>query len=327
MTRPRHLRPGTRTTRNAALRSADLATAAAAFAAPPSDARPMVRWWWFGPAQTEAMIDHDLAVISAAGLAGAELAVVYPLADGAGEPETYSFGSPELLARVGYAAEQAHALGLRLDLTLSGGWSYGGPHITRERGAKRLRWETTELAPTERSFAVPAATPGETLVAAYLGPGTLESFPPDLPVLDGAAPGRVIDLPPHPGPRVLALAWCTPTWQTVKRAPLGGEGYVLDHYDAEATRLHLDAVAVPLLDAEQAGGPDRVTAVFCDSLEVFYAAGALTDRNPWWPVMPALTTWLARLGAVAASVRRSGRSACTSPTESRTPPCGPPRAS
>lgn len=252
--------------RNHAMASASLSTARAAFGSPPPDARPMVRWWWFGPAQTEEMIQADLNAIASGGWGGVELAVVYPLSID-GEPAPYEYLSPTFLQRVGFAAERAHELGLRFDLTLGGGWSYGGPHIPRELAAKRLCWDVVEVAPQEATWPVAAARAGEHLVAAYWGEGTVEAPPTDWTRLD-ATPGTPLALPARPGSAVLALAWSVPTGQTVKRAPLGGEGYILDHYSPAAIARHLQVVGEPLLAAAQAGGERRVTAVFCDSLEV-----------------------------------------------------------
>lgn len=243
----------------------------------------MVRWWWFGPAQTHAMIDHDLTAMASAGLGGAELSVVYPMSVDALEPAPYRYLSAEFCDAVRYAADRSYELGLRFDVTVGGGWSYGGPHIDRSLAARHLRWQTIELAPTESRYPIPQAAPGEELVAAYLGPGALESMPADLEVLNGIHAGQELDLSQasdgsSPGTRVLALAWSTPTGQGVKRAPLGGEGYLLDHYSMRATLTHLDAVGTPLLDAAQASGPGRVTAIFCDSLEVHGA--------DWTPDLP-----------------------------------------
>ena len=52
----------------------------------------------------------------------------------------------------------------------------------------------------------------------------------------------------------------------VKRPAIGGEGFVLDHYDRGALDRYLAAVGTPLLNALSASRP---YAVFCDSLEVF----------------------------------------------------------
>src|ERR1700728_352436 len=54
------------------------------FAAPPAtahpDARPMMRWWWFGPAVDRVGLARDLNTMKAAGIGGVEIQPVYPLA-------------------------------------------------------------------------------------------------------------------------------------------------------------------------------------------------------------------------------------------------------
>lgn len=56
------------------------------------------------------------------------------------------------------------------------------------------------------------------------------------------------------------------TGQQVKRASVGAEGFVLDHYDPDAVRHHLAAIGEELLDAF---GDHPPSSVFSDSLEVF----------------------------------------------------------
>jgi hypothetical protein len=56
------------------------------------------------------------------------------------------------------------------------------------------------------------------------------------------------------------------TRQTVKRAAVGAEGYVLDHYSRSALEAHLKAVGEPMLEALRDTPP---YAVFSDSLEVY----------------------------------------------------------
>ena len=50
------------------------------FANPSAEARPMMRWWWFGPAVVKPELARELDVMHAAGIGGVELAAVYPLA-------------------------------------------------------------------------------------------------------------------------------------------------------------------------------------------------------------------------------------------------------
>lgn len=224
-------------------------------------AAPLMRWWWFSTHVSEAAIDADLDAMLAAGIGGVEVAFVYPVDEGGP-----SFGSPEFLSLVGYAARGAQRRGLRFDLTLGAGWPFGGPHIDTTTAARGLRWERLELAPGATEIAFTPPFDGDRLVAAYVGAGSIQE-PPGL--WQRAELGELIHVPVlGNGPRVLLVAVSRLTGQNVKRAPRGGEGLVLDHYSARAAALHLDAVATPLLTA---AGATRVHAGFCDSFEVYEA--------------------------------------------------------
>jgi hypothetical protein len=240
------------------------------FANPAAPARPMVRWWWFGPQVERAEIERELDAMAAAGFGGAELAVVYPLSS-----TTSSFLSPEFLGDVRFTAEAARARGLRFDLTLGSGWSFGGPHIGPETAARTLHWERREVLPEAVSFPVPVGWPGDEFVAAYVGPGSLQEPPARLEPL-AIVDGRVV-IPVGAGPRVVLTAVSRLTGQNVKRSAAGAEGPVFDHYSRAATDAHIVAVCEPLLTA--AGG-ELVGSVFCDSLEVYgadWTPGALDE--------------------------------------------------
>jgi alpha-L-rhamnosidase len=218
-----------------------------------------------------------------AGLSGVEVAYVYPLARA-----TTKFGSDTFLADLRFAAERAHQLGLRFDLTLGSGWSFGGPHISTALAARQLNWERREigLGPLERP--VVSTWPGDELIAAYVGAGSLQEQPDSyepVPVLGGR-----LMIGPGAGPRVVLLAYARLTGQNVKRATVGAEGPVLDHYSAAAVEAHLHAVGDPMLDAVPA---ELVGSVFCDSLEVYGAdwtsrLPAEFARRRGYDVLPAL---------------------------------------
>src|SRR4051794_628975 len=192
----------------------------------------MLRWWWFGPSVQREELDRELTAMADAGFGGVEVAYVYPLAAVASP-----FLSQGFLSDLRFTADRAHQLGLRFDLTLGSGWSFGGPHVTEALAARRLRWERREGAPGPHRVPVSAAWPGDVLVAAYLGAGALQESPDaymQVPVVDGT-----IEVPDGSGPRGVLLATSQPAGQNVKRAAVGAEGPVLDHYQAAATRAHL----------------------------------------------------------------------------------------
>ncbi|MFF0267735.1 glycosyl hydrolase [Kribbella sp. NPDC004536] len=224
------------------------------FRNPPPEGRPMMRWWWFGPSVKRDEIDRELNAMAAAGLGGTEVAFVYPMG-----PVTAPFGSPEFLDLVGHASRTARSLGLRFDVTLGSGWSYGGPHIGPELAARKLHWDRREIGAEAYDVPIVPAWPGDEFVAAYVGDGNAPSSYVEVPVSDG-----VIHVPAGGQPREVLIATSRVTGQQVKRIAAGAEGHTLDHYSEAAALEHIRCVAEPLLKAAMPVG-----SVFCDSLEVY----------------------------------------------------------
>src|ERR1035437_8100553 len=140
------------------------------FLNPPNEARPMVRWWWFGPAVVKPEILRELQQMKADGIQGAELAFVYPevLDDPAKVLKNFSFLSPEMLDAVNYAQSEGRKLGLRIDVTLCSGWPYGGPHITLAEAVGRFRPPEVPVAANATTVQVPALQEGESIISASI---------------------------------------------------------------------------------------------------------------------------------------------------------------
>ncbi|WP_162271474.1 glycosyl hydrolase [Luteitalea pratensis] len=248
-----------------------LAELAQLFDAPPDDARVMMRWWWFGPQVTADGLDRDLAAMKAAGLGGVEVQPVYPLALDGDDPPTRTrpFLSPAFLDVLTHARATANDLGLRFDITLGSGWPFGGPSVAASDAAGALRIEKVPVASGARTIGLPMIGAGETLLAVYLTAGDArpagpEAFRP-VPVAESAR-GQLPLAAPAASPHTAWVFIGSRTGMMVKRPAIGGEGFVLDHYDRGALDRYLAAVGTPLLKALAASRP---YAVFCDSLEVF----------------------------------------------------------
>jgi hypothetical protein len=278
------------------------------FAEPPADSRIMMRWWWFGPSATREELDAEMRRMKEGGIGGFEVAVVYPLA--IDDPKTgfhnYSYLSTEFLDRIAFTSRRARELGLRMDLTIGSGWSFGGPHITPELAASRLRSERREIAAGVTSIARQERFDHDALIAAFIAPGSTQEA-------DAAAyrplaiPERgPIPLPPAPGPRAVLLYFAGQTGQVVKRAAAGADGYVLDHYNRTAIATHLREVGDKLLSA---AAPGSIDSVFCDSLEVYdadWTTGLLQEfqQRRGYDLLPRLPIAELGSGERADEVRR-----------------------
>lgn len=227
------------------------------FVAPAPDARPMMRWWWFGPAVTKPELKLELETMQKAGIGGVEIQPVYPmeLDNEAKGIRNLKYLSPEFLDDVKYANETGRALGLRVDITLGSGWPYGGPDTPLSLASGKLR-----VAYTPAGEAAPTLKAGESLIAAFAVSGTREKF-------DAASAVRIDPTAAMPAGKSLILSFiASHTGQEVKRPSFGAEGLVLDHMSRAAIENHLQKVATPLLSAF---GDHPPTAAFSDSLEVY----------------------------------------------------------
>jgi hypothetical protein len=124
---------------------------------------------------TREEIEAEMRHMKDGGLGGFELAVVYPMAldDPASGLRNERYLSPEFLDKVAFAARKARELGLRMDVTIGSGWSYGGPYITQDLAAARLLSERREITPDRTQMPRPVPYDGDRPVAAFHQPGSM----------------------------------------------------------------------------------------------------------------------------------------------------------
>ncbi|WP_323142023.1 glycosyl hydrolase [Massilia phyllosphaerae] len=245
------------------------AEVASHLASPPDDAKPMMRWWWFGPSVVQAELEREIKAMKAGGFGGFEIQPVYPmeLDDAARGIHNVPYLSPEFLDAVGFANRTGRAKGMRVDMTLASGWPYGGPHVGVGEAASRLRMVTSELPAGAASVALPSVMSGEKLVATFVGAGSGKGTDATrLQLIEPAVANGRAAIAPAQEARTVVFYVASRTGQQVKRPALGAEGFVLDHLSRKAIDHHLKVVAEPLM---KAFGDQPPYAVFSDSLEVY----------------------------------------------------------
>ncbi len=242
-----------------------------AFLQPPDDSRIMMRWWWFGPSVTHAQLEREMRLMKEGGIGGFEVQPVYALTldDAEKGIKNSPYLSPEFLAALRFTADKAKELGLRFDLTLGSGWPFGGPTVSIEHAAARLRYERVKVDNNSRFVKAPSIGAGEKLLAVFLARVADKSLQGDsirelTEIKDG-----VVNLPPNTDATHEVLFFISSrTGMQVKRPAVGAEGFVLDHMNRAATDHYLKTVGDRLMSAF---GANRPYAIFCDSLEVYNA--------------------------------------------------------
>lgn len=214
----------------------------------PNEYRMRMHWFVFGPAWEPVECRRQLAHMAEQHIGGVLIFPTYPIAldDPARGIKNLEFLSPEFLSVLRSVCESSRQLGLTVDIVLGTGWPYGGPSVSVEDGARLIRMSRVL---SEDPAALPDLGTDETRVA----------------VLPDAASGEAL------------VFTSAPTQMHVKRAALGAEGLVLDHYNRAALERYLHAVGDKLLGAVPRGG---IRSIFCDSLEVY--------RASWTEELPAV---------------------------------------
>jgi hypothetical protein len=221
----------------------------------PNAQRMRMHWYVFGPAWTPEEGERQLKLMADAHIGGVLIFPAYPIAvdnPGAGiRNEPYL--SPEFLKVLHAIAGSCKRAGLTLDMVLGTGWPYGGPSVTLEQSAHSIRMSRVR-ADEQHSLAE-----GEAVVAAFTRAGAEWQ------------PARAGD-----SGEVMVFR-SSPTRMEVKRASLGAEGWVVDHYSEASLQAFLRDVGSKLLGAIPRG---EIRSIFADSLEVY--------RATWTSVLPAV---------------------------------------
>jgi hypothetical protein len=229
----------------------------------------MMRWWWFGPAVEKTELARELRTMKADGIGGVEIQPVYALEldDPAKNFRNLPYLSKDFLSMVSFTAQTAHDLGLRLNLTLASGWPYGGSYVPVTDAAGRLRIVVDAVPADADSLPIPSLGNGEKMLAAFLTSGTPGQYDAEhAQQLESVGAFRLTLPSSLSGTHVVLFFISSRTGQQVKRAAVGAEGFVLDHFSMEAIQNHLKTVADPLI---QACGKNVPYSVFSDSLEVY----------------------------------------------------------
>ncbi|HXT12192.1 MAG TPA: glycosyl hydrolase [Candidatus Angelobacter sp.] len=191
-----------------------------------SEMRPWAWWWWHGSAVDQTNLSHELHRFHDAGLGGVQITSIYGT-EGA-ESRDIPYLTPQWLDMMGFTVNEAHRLGMGVDMTLGSGWCFGGPTVSTNDANASVIVHTYQLGIGER-------------ITGKINPKTtqaLVAYGPDGKATDLtssiAADGEV-NFSPTEKCTVYAISQ-RPSSQKVKRAAPGGEGWMLNPAYPKAMR-------------------------------------------------------------------------------------------
>lgn len=243
---------------------------------PPSAARGMTRWWWYGCAVTREEIVRELDFMHAAHIGGVELQILYPVTPDDPEQGIYNipYGSPEFYDILKFTADECAKREMAFDFTPGSSWPYGGPTVEEEDAQQQvIPYQLDVRGP--RKFALDFTTRfAGTVVAASMGkmenctqiPETATDITEQFQIkeLFGWPWGTElaeIDIPE--GDWKLTFFVLSQHRNHVGKPSRGAEGLVLDHCSRRATDNFLRQMVEPITEHVPS-----TRALFCDSIEV-----------------------------------------------------------
>lgn len=278
------------------------------FSTPPDDARIMMRWWWFGPSVTKAELDRELRVMKEGGIGGVEVQPVYPLLpdDKKAGIKNLPYLSDEFLEMLRFTSDKTKELGMRMDLTLGSGWSFGGAKTPLSEAAGQIRFERVKIDKNTKRVPLPAMIYAEQLHGVFLAKtngNVIEEG--SLKELTDIRDDNVFLPETSDGNEVLFFIGGKSGMQ-VKRPAVDAEGYVLNHLDKTSVENYLKNTGDRLYSAfDNANVP---YSFFCDSLEVYqqdWTNGFLEEfqKRRGYDLKPYLPALAMDMGKQTAEIR------------------------
>ncbi|MCP4314362.1 MAG: hypothetical protein GY790_24165 [Bacteroidetes bacterium] len=237
------------------------------------ESKPWTRWWLMGSALSREDIRDHLIELKNAGIGGVEIVPIY---GAKGYENLYvDFLSKEWMKLLEYMVNVAGNLDMGVDMTMGTGWPFGGPQVEPHFASSRLHIQSYSAEGNtvfEREMIIEDETQ---LGLAELQYVTTFSEKGEYTDLTPAIRGNHLKWNVPAGSHTIYAVFCAKTGQKVKRAAPGGEGYVLDHFSAEA----FEDYARPFEEAF-ASARFLPRALFNDSYEAYgsdYSAGLFEE--------------------------------------------------
>lgn len=185
--------------------------------------KPWTRWWWMDNAVDKVNITRELTEMANAGIGGVEITPIYGVKGE--DARAIEFLSPRFAEMLSFTVEEAHRLGMGVDMPAGSGWRNGGPFVPEEKGLWSLKMQKIQLKKGETKVIdekvnVAAAsfvsTEGKTTII-----GKTQSFT-------------------APADGIIYLAVRQKNGDLVKRPAKGGQGWAIDTFDEIVTNWYLE---------------------------------------------------------------------------------------
>ncbi|MDE7347882.1 MAG: glycosyl hydrolase family 2 [Muribaculaceae bacterium] len=237
--------------------------------------RPFVRWWWQGSAVDKDGLTFNLEEFARQGIGGFEITPIYGVQGN--ESNDIPYLSDEWMDMLRHVTDESRRLGLQPEMNNGTGWPFGGPEVSEAESAQKLIIEKWNVAPGKKLAA--KIQPQDERQRSVASVERIMAVDGDtrIDITDRLKKDGTLNwTAPKKGNWEVYAIFAGRTFQKVKRAAPGGEGYVVNHYDSVAVKKYLDR-----FDRAFKGREETFPKVmFNDSYEVYgsdWTAGLLEE--------------------------------------------------
>lgn len=233
--------------------------------------KPWAIWRWMGNAVDPAGLQYNLETLQKAGIGGVEVVPIYGVKGL--ENKAIDFLSPEWMKMLHVTIEEADNLDMGVVLSTGTGWPFGGPRTGLPEAASKVIFRTYSLKQGETLSSPVRVEQARQRQAASLQLLMAYSDQEEQVDLTGkiGANGKLDWTAPEGNWQLIAV-FNGKTFQRVKRAGPGGDGWVADPFSDKVLQEYLQ----PFTDAFKENSCPVPEAFFDDSYEI---AGADWTEN------------------------------------------------
>ena len=240
------------------------------------------RWWWMGSAVEEKELSELMKEYSSHGIRTLEITPIYGVKGN--EVNNINFLSPRWMEILKYVEELGVRNQMQIDMNCGTGWPFGGPEVPLEEATCRVMYRvdtvqvlkqlSLDLTPDNRlKVASTTEEDGENVLQTALLQRVMAyrlDTPADTQDLTSLVQDNVLTWEPkikEGSTWQIFSVYQARTKQRVNRAAPGGEGWVIDHFDAMAVKHYLDRFDKAFAE----NGTPYPDTFFNDSYEVYGA--------------------------------------------------------
>jgi len=201
-----------------------------------TEMKPAARWWWMGNAVDKKNLEYNITEYASKGMGGLEVTPIYGVQNN--ENNEIRYLSPEWMDMLRYTISKAGEHDIKVDMNNGTGWPFGGPYVSVEDAATKAVIEEYSLVTGESLAEKVEVKDAKQKPVAKLSRLMAFSDKGDkLDLTSNVIDGLLNWKAPAGNWKLIAL-FEGKTFQKVKRAAPGGEGYVLNHFSKSSVERY-----------------------------------------------------------------------------------------